>query len=183
MNQTIIKAAEQKCLSLGQVKRSKTFTAELYEQKMKELESKWVSELWSWEDSDYIAEQMSSKYRYDITYNLKEYMCAVSFYYTNIKVKRGSDKKPTWQVVPVLRIGDWPNEKAYYFPTLDKFSSGERHMFSGKLRFYGDWTMGDDFRWFDYDRPYDRYCLRQMMKEIRKYRPDTVYTDRNIFIK
>ena len=164
MNQTIIKAAERKCLSLGQVKRSKTFTAELYEQKMKELESEWISGLWSWEDADYIAEQMSSKY-------------------TNIKVKRGSDKKPTWQVVPVLRIGDWPNEKAYYFPTLDKFSSGARHMFSGKLHFYGDWIMGNDFRWFDYDRPYDRYCLRQMMKEIRKYRPDTVYTDRNIFIK
>ena len=88
MNQTIIKAAERKCLSLGQVKRSKTFTAELYEQKMKELESEWISGLWSWEDADYIAEQMSSKYRYDITYNQKEYMCAVSFYYTNIKVKR-----------------------------------------------------------------------------------------------
>ena len=178
MNTNIIKAAEQRCLELGQKKRSRKFTFELFEQRMASLKDQWTEQLWSYEEADYIASRLTDCHSYRISYkdgHPEECSDALRFYYSRIKVKAGSDKKPCWQVVPVIWVGCC----ALYLPTLDAFFDGSSYMFSGKTKLY----TGTNVRWFDYDNPYERFCLNKMIQEIKKYNPNSKYLDKNIFIQ
>ena len=161
---------------------------EMYEKRMQLSEEERNNELLPFDEAERIAYLMTLDYGYRIHFkkeNMSEKESVLEFYYTVDKVKRGSDKKPTWRIIPALKIGPYFNNYAIYLPTYDRFTDGSRHLFrfNGRYYFFGEFGGNDNFRWFNYDRPYDRYCLRQMMKEIKKLRPDTVYTDRNIFIK
>ena len=60
MNSNIIKAAEQRCLELGQKKRSRKFTFELFEQRMASMKDQWTEQLWSYEEADYIASRLTA---------------------------------------------------------------------------------------------------------------------------
>ena len=178
MNSNIIKAAEQRCLELGQKKRSRKFTFELFEQRMTSMKDQWTEQLWSYEEADYIASRLTDCHSYCIPYKngySEECSDALRFYYRCIKVKAGSDKKPCWQVVPVIRVGCCP----VYFPTLDAFFTGSCSLFTGKTKLY----TGTNVRWFDYDDPYERFCLNKMIQEIKKYNPNSKYLDKNIFIR
>ena len=99
MNSNIIKAAEQRCLELGQKKRSRKFTFELFEQRMASMKDQWTEQLWSYEEADYIASRLTDCHSYCIPYKngySEECSDALRFYYSRIKVKAGSDKKPCW---------------------------------------------------------------------------------------
>ena len=179
MNTNIIKAAEQRCLELGQKKRSRKFTFELFEQRMASLKDQWTEQLWSYEEADYIASRLTDRHFYRIQFkdgrSENDYTDALRFYYSRIKVKAGSDKKPCWQVVPVIWVGCC----AVYLPTLDAFFAGSCGLFTGKTKLY----TGTNVRWFDYDDPYERFCLNKMIQEIKKYNPNSKYLDKNIFIQ
>lgn len=182
MNSNIIKAAEQRCLELGQKKRSRKFTFELFEQRMASMKDQWTEQLWPYEEADYIASRLSDCHSYCIPYKdgySEECSDALRFYYSCIKVKAGSDKKPCWQVVPVIRVGNWDRYIARYLPTLDTFFDGSCSLFTGKTKLY----TGTNVRWFDYDDPYERLCLNKMIQEIKKYNPNSKYLDKNIFIQ
>lgn len=182
MNSNIIKAAEQRCLELGQKKRSKKFTFELFEQRMASMKDQWAEQLWPYEEADYIASRLTDCHSYCIPYKngySEECSDALRFYYSCIKVKAGSDKKPCWQVVPVIRVGNWDRRIAAYVPTLDAFFDGSSYIFTGKTKLY----TGTDVRWFDYDDPFERFCLNKMIQEIKKYNPNSKYLDKNIFIQ
>ena len=182
MNSNIIKAAEQRCLELGQKKRSRKFTFELFEQRMASMKDQWTEQLWSYEEADYIASRLTDCHSYCIPYKngySEECSDALQFYYSIIKVKGGSDKKPCWQVVPVIRVGSLDNRIARYLPTLDAFFDGSSYIFSGKTKLY----TGTNVRWFDYDNPYERFCLNKMIQEIKKHNPNSKYLDKNIFIQ
>ena len=182
MNSNIIKAAEQRCLELGQKERSRKFTFELFEQRMASMKDQWTEQLWSYEEADYIARRLTDCHSYCIPYKnsySEECSDALRFYYSRIKVKAGSDKKPCWQVVPVIRVGNWDRHVAVYVPTLDAFFTGSCGLFPGKTKLY----TGTDVRWFDYDNPYERFCLNKMIQEIKKYNPNSKYLDKNIFIQ
>ena len=180
---SVIKAAEQKCIELGQKKRSRKFTFELFEQRMANMKDQWTEELWPYEEANYIANRLTDRHSYRIHYikdrHSEEYTDALQFYYSLIKVKGGSDKKPCWQVVPVIRVGSLDNRIALYLPTLDAFFDGSSYIFSGKTKLY----TGTDVRWFDYDNPYERFCLNKMIQEIKKCNPNSKYLDKNIFIQ
>ena len=179
MNTNIIKAAEQRCLELGQKKRSRKFTFELFEQRMASMEGQWTEQLWSYEEADYIARRLTDCHSYRIQFkdgrSENDYTDALQFYYRCIKVKAGSDKKPCWQVVPAIRVGDC----AVYLPTLDAFFTGSWSLFTGKTKLY----TGTNVRWFNYDDPYERFCLNKMIQEIKKCNPNSKYLDKNIFIR
>ena len=182
MNSNIIKAAEQRCLELGQKKRSRKFTFELFGQRMASMKDQWTEQLWSYEEADYIASRLTDCHSYCIPYKngySEECSDALRFYYSIIKVKGGSDKKPCWQVVPVIRVGSLDNRIALYLPTLDAFFDGSSYIFSGKTKLY----TGTNVRWFDYDNPYERFCLNKMIQEIKKYNPNSKYLDKNMFIQ
>lgn len=183
MNSNIIKAAEQRCLELGQKTRSRKFTFELFEQRMASMKDQWTEQLWSYEEADYIASRLTDCHSYCIPYikdgHPEECSYALRFYYSCIKVKAGSDKKPCWQVVPVICVGNWDRYIARYLPTLDAFFDGSCGLFTGKTKLY----TGTDVRWFDYDDPFERFCLNKMIQEIKKYNPNSKYLDKNIFIQ
>lgn len=180
---TIIKSAEQRCLELGQKKRSKKFTFELFKQYMHEHRDEWENTLWSYKEAVYIADCLTEERARYVMYKEHsdaEAEVALHIYYFAMKVKRGSDKKPTYQVVPVIRIGNWDyyfEGVYYYYPTLDAFGDGSVHMFSYKIK------KTSNVRKFDYDKPYERFCLIKLLEEIKRINPDTKYTDKNIFIQ
>ena len=178
MNSNIIKAAEQRCLELGQKERSRKFTFELFEQRMASMKDQWTEQLWPYEEADYIASRLTDCHSYCIPYKngySEECSDALRFYYSRIKVKAGSDKKLCWQVVPAIRVGDC----AVYLPTLDAFFTGSWSLFTGKTKLY----TGTDVRWFDYDDPFERFCLNKMIQEIKKYNPNSKYLDKNMVIQ
>lgn len=171
---SVIKAAEQRCIELGQKKRSRKFTFELFEQRMANMKEQWTEELWPYKEAIYIANQLTKRHSYFV--HSTE---VITFFYSCIKVKGGGDKKPCWQVVPVIRVGGLDNRIALYLPTLDAFFDGSSYIFSGKTKLY----TGTNVRWFDYDDPFERLCLNKMIQEIKKYNPNSKYLDKNMFIQ
>jgi len=180
---TVVKAAEQRCIELGQKKRSKKFTFELFKQYMNEHRDEWENTLWPYKEAEYIATCLTEEKERYVMYKEHsdaEAKVALHIYYFAMKVKFGSDKKPTYQVVPVIKIGNWDyyiDGVQYYYPTLDAFGDGSVHLFSCKVR------KTYDIRKFDYDKSYERFCLLKLLEEIKRINPDTKYTDKNIFIE